>query len=111
MVARLSLPVLLEAPWSKARYRTWLRCGVMMHTRTQGRRVGWIGGTRVKAPSARPREELSAGGGLASNAHAVACYRKCGFIEEGREREAAFVGGAWQDDLIMGILDREFVSR
>lgn len=47
---------------------------------------------------------------LASNARAVACYRKCGFIEEGRERETAFVGNAWQDDLIMGILDREFVS-
>lgn len=48
---------------------------------------------------------------LASNARAIACYRKCGFIEEGREREAAFVGGKWQDDLIMGLLDREFVSR
>lgn len=48
---------------------------------------------------------------LASNARAIACYRKCGFVEEGRERETAFVGGAWRDDLIMGILDREFVSR
>lgn len=48
---------------------------------------------------------------LASNARAVACYRKCGFIEEGRERETAFVEGSWQDDLIMGLLDREFVSR
>jgi RimJ/RimL family protein N-acetyltransferase len=48
---------------------------------------------------------------LASNARAIACYRKCGFIKEGREREAAFVGGVWQDDLIMGLLDREFLSR
>ncbi|MBD8903781.1 GNAT family N-acetyltransferase [Methylobacterium bullatum] len=48
---------------------------------------------------------------LASNPRAIICYRKCGFIEEGREREAAFVGGAWQDDIIMGLLDREFVSR
>jgi RimJ/RimL family protein N-acetyltransferase len=47
---------------------------------------------------------------LASNARAIACYRKCGFIEEGREREAAFVRGVWQDDLIMGLLDREFLS-
>jgi RimJ/RimL family protein N-acetyltransferase len=47
---------------------------------------------------------------LASNARAIACYRKCGFIEEGREREAALVGGAWQDDIVMGILDREFRS-
>ncbi|RWG57982.1 MAG: N-acetyltransferase [Mesorhizobium sp.] len=45
---------------------------------------------------------------LASNARAIACYRKCGFVEEGREREAAFVNGTWQDDIIMGLLDREF---
>jgi RimJ/RimL family protein N-acetyltransferase len=25
---------------------------------------------------------------LTSNARAIACYRKCGFVEEGREREA-----------------------
>lgn len=48
---------------------------------------------------------------LASNARAIACYRKCGFIEEGRERETALVGGVRQDDLIMGLLDREFVPR
>ena len=47
---------------------------------------------------------------LASNARAIACYRKCGFLEEGREREAAFVEGGWQDDLIMGLLDREFAA-
>lgn len=45
---------------------------------------------------------------LASNARAIACYRKCGFLEEGREREAACVNGLWQDDIIMGLLDREF---
>jgi RimJ/RimL family protein N-acetyltransferase len=45
---------------------------------------------------------------LASNARAIGCYRKCGFVEEGREREAAFVNGAWQDDIVMGLLDREF---
>lgn len=45
---------------------------------------------------------------LANNARAIACYRKCGFVEEGREREAAFVNGGWQDDVIMGLLDREF---
>jgi RimJ/RimL family protein N-acetyltransferase len=48
---------------------------------------------------------------LASNARAIACYRKCGFIEEGREREAALVEGGWQDDLIMGLLDHEFAAR
>jgi RimJ/RimL family protein N-acetyltransferase len=47
---------------------------------------------------------------LASNARAIACYRKCGFVEEGREREAALVNGAWQDDIIMGLLDREFIQ-
>ncbi|MFE0017487.1 GNAT family N-acetyltransferase [Mesorhizobium sp. NPDC059054] len=47
---------------------------------------------------------------LSNNARAIACYRKCGFVEEGREREAAFVNGAWQDDIIMGLLDREFSS-
>jgi RimJ/RimL family protein N-acetyltransferase len=48
---------------------------------------------------------------LASNARAIACYRKCGFIEEGREREAALVEGGWQDDLIMGLLSHEFATR
>lgn len=45
---------------------------------------------------------------LASNIRAIACYRKCGFVEEGREREAAFINGTWHDDIIMGVLDREF---
>ncbi|UCI17779.1 GNAT family N-acetyltransferase [Mesorhizobium sp. B2-1-8] len=31
---------------------------------------------------------------LSSNSRAIACYRKCGFVEEGREREAALVNGA-----------------
>jgi RimJ/RimL family protein N-acetyltransferase len=47
---------------------------------------------------------------LASNARAIACYRKCGFVEEGRERESALVEGLWQDDLIMGLLDQEFAA-
>jgi RimJ/RimL family protein N-acetyltransferase len=46
---------------------------------------------------------------MAGNARAIACYRKCGFQEEGREREAARVDGRWQDDIIMGVLEREFV--
>lgn len=45
---------------------------------------------------------------LAHNARAISAYRKCGFREEGREREAAFVNGAWQDDIIMGLLCHEF---
>lgn len=45
---------------------------------------------------------------LASNARAIACYRKCGFVEEGRERETACADGIRQDDIVMGLLDREF---
>jgi RimJ/RimL family protein N-acetyltransferase len=45
---------------------------------------------------------------LASNDRAIACYRKCGFQVEGREREAALVDGRWQDDIIMGVLEGEF---
>lgn len=41
---------------------------------------------------------------FAHNHRAIRCYERCGFVEEGREREAAFVGGAWRDDVIMGIL-------
>ncbi|WP_347339145.1 GNAT family N-acetyltransferase [Bradyrhizobium paxllaeri] len=44
---------------------------------------------------------------LASNGRAIASYRKCGFVIEGREREAAFIDGRWQDDILMGVLDRE----
>ena len=42
------------------------------------------------------------------NVRAIRCYLACGFVEEGREREAAFVSGEWHDDVIMGLLAREF---
>lgn len=45
---------------------------------------------------------------LAYNERAIRAYQKCGFIVEGRERETAFVDGVWHDDLMMGILSREF---
>lgn len=45
---------------------------------------------------------------LAYNERAIRCYRACGFVEEGRERESARVGDAWYDDMIMGVLAREF---
>ena len=44
---------------------------------------------------------------FAHNHRAIRCYERCGFVEEGREREAAYVGGAWRDDVIMGILASE----
>jgi RimJ/RimL family protein N-acetyltransferase len=47
---------------------------------------------------------------LADNARAVAAYRACGFVHEGRERESCFVDGVWHDDLVMGVLDREFAA-
>ncbi|OJF93647.1 GCN5 family acetyltransferase [Pararhizobium antarcticum] len=48
---------------------------------------------------------------LAFNHRAIRAYEKCGFIFEGREREAAFVNGEWHDDLMMGIIGREFLSQ
>lgn len=45
---------------------------------------------------------------LARNTGAVRCYRKCGFTVEGRLREVLFEGGAWEDELHMAVLDREF---
>ncbi|MFK0165689.1 GNAT family N-acetyltransferase [Rhizobium sp. NPDC090279] len=48
---------------------------------------------------------------LAYNKRAIRAYEKCGFVVEGRERETAYVNGRWHDDIMMGLLDREFVSR
>lgn len=45
---------------------------------------------------------------LAYNGRAIRAYEKCGFVVEGREREAARVDGEWHDDVIMGVLEREF---
>jgi RimJ/RimL family protein N-acetyltransferase len=42
------------------------------------------------------------------NLRAIRAYEKCGFVIEGTEREAAFVDSEWYDDLMMGILDREY---
>ncbi len=44
---------------------------------------------------------------LADNAGALSAYNKVGFIEEGRERESALVGDHWQDDVILGLLQRD----
>lgn len=48
---------------------------------------------------------------IAYNKRAIRAYEKCGFVVEGREREAAFVNGAWHDDVMMGLLEHEFSSR
>lgn len=46
---------------------------------------------------------------IAYNSRAIRSYEKAGFVIEGREREAGFVDGEWHDDIMMGILDREFI--
>jgi RimJ/RimL family protein N-acetyltransferase len=43
-----------------------------------------------------------------NNARALACYRKCGFREEGRLRQDRFKHGRYWDAIVMGILRAEF---
>ena len=50
-------------------------------------------------------------GVTADNEAALRCYRKVGFVEEGRIREANWRDGRWVDGIWMGILDREFRNR
>ena len=45
------------------------------------------------------------------NERAIVCYRKCGFVEEGRLRQHRFKHGRYCDALIMGILRQEFEAR
>ena len=47
---------------------------------------------------------------LQYNKRAIKCYEKCGFIQEGVEREGALIEGKYETDLFMSILDREFQS-
>jgi RimJ/RimL family protein N-acetyltransferase len=42
------------------------------------------------------------------NERALACYRKSGFLEEGRYREEYFQDGRYWDIVCMGVLRREF---
>ena len=42
------------------------------------------------------------------NHRAIATYRACGFVEEGRERETCFLDGRWYDDVVMAVLEHEF---
>jgi RimJ/RimL family protein N-acetyltransferase len=42
------------------------------------------------------------------NARAIACYRKCGFVEEGRLREDRYHDGTYGATLVMGVLAEEF---
>src|SRR3972149_3552349 len=42
------------------------------------------------------------------NERAAACYRRCGFREEGRQRQHLFKRGRYWDAILMGILREEF---
>jgi RimJ/RimL family protein N-acetyltransferase len=44
------------------------------------------------------------------HAAAIACYRKCGFVEEGRMRQAHYTRGRYVDWIVMGILREEFYA-
>lgn len=44
----------------------------------------------------------------AYNDRAIATYRKIGFVEEGRRREVTFHGGRFHDEVLMGLLRREW---
>ncbi|MBS1673506.1 MAG: GNAT family N-acetyltransferase [Actinobacteria bacterium] len=46
---------------------------------------------------------------IASNRAAIRSYQKCGFVEEGRLREHAWVRGGYEDIVLMGILRREWI--
>jgi RimJ/RimL family protein N-acetyltransferase len=45
------------------------------------------------------------------NARAIAAYRKAGFVEEGRRREAIHHDGHWYDNVQMSILAQEWAAR
>jgi RimJ/RimL family protein N-acetyltransferase len=48
---------------------------------------------------------------LASNVAGLASYRKLGFVEEGRRREHCWVQGAYEDEIVMGLLRSEWSAR
>lgn len=45
------------------------------------------------------------------NERAIRAYRACGFIVEGRAREAIWRDGRWWDEITMSVLDQEWMSR
>lgn len=47
---------------------------------------------------------------LAFNTRAIRAYERVGFVREGLERESALIGGTWHDDVIVGLLARDFYA-
>lgn len=45
---------------------------------------------------------------LSYNERAIAAFGKCGFVEEGHERDSALVAGEWHTDVRMSILEHEY---
>jgi RimJ/RimL family protein N-acetyltransferase len=45
---------------------------------------------------------------FANNARGIACYHKCGFVEEVRRRQSRYRNSRWLDELTMGVLRDEF---
>lgn len=45
---------------------------------------------------------------LTFNHRAIACYEKCWFVQEGIEREGAWIAGEWETDVMMSILEQEY---
>jgi diamine N-acetyltransferase len=42
---------------------------------------------------------------FARNQRAVSCYRKAGFVEEGRLKDGVFIDGKWDDLIVMGVVN------
>lgn len=45
----------------------------------------------------------------ADNANALAFYERCGFLREGTEREALYMGGTFRDLVLMSVLRKELI--
>jgi RimJ/RimL family protein N-acetyltransferase len=43
-----------------------------------------------------------------ANERAMRAYRSCGFVEEGRMREHVWLGGRYVDNVIMGVMQKEW---
>ena len=48
---------------------------------------------------------------LAGNSRAINCYLACGFRQEGIRREAGLYPDGWNDFLLMGLLQSEYLPR